>query len=166
MGNFGGSGWCIKLIAMLTNLEVPLPSIGRQLTGREVQVLMNIRADMEPVLKKLFPRTLDKGESELKTVDRKGKDVENNVCRIIDQEFVSSVKEQAEATNGVARHHAVTRQGNIRQMLAAELYSHYSSWSREELLAFIVCKSYNALLSARYVGLPNENASRIIVPGA
>lgn len=128
---------------MSSLIHVPLPDIGRELKGHEQQVLMNIRADMEPVLRRMFPRTSDSGKSEIELVSKKF----NGICDGVGKECDPIFKKGLNDRDIVALY-------QLRQKVYDSFFQRAKEMTRDELLLLIVAQTATPFLADRYPGLP------------
>lgn len=128
----------------MSDFDIPLPEIGRQLSGQETQVLMNIRSDMEPILRRMFPRTSDAGKSEFELVSKKF----NALCQSIEHECDAVWKD------ALAKRDVVAMYG-LRTQVYDAFFQRFKDMTFDELLCLLAAQQGTQFLQ-RYPGLPTN----------
>jgi hypothetical protein len=128
-----------------TATETAMP---RGLTADQAATLHNMREAMLGMLRELFPRSPDKGLTELQIVMAKAEIVFNAVISQADAIFNATVTNQAPVP--------ITNQG-MSEFLSTQFLNHFHKWSKDELLLLLVIIHTDRAISERgYRGLPHS----------
>ncbi len=121
---------------------IPLPDIGRRLSSHEQQVLHNIREDMAPVLRRLFPSTADGGRSEFDSISGRFDLICRAVARPLDAKWKKALED-----------HDMKAMYELHMDVPSAMFGAFREMSKDELILLFVTQLSQQFLE-RYSGLP------------